>query len=73
MSTAAKNFNILATSLSVLYNYFDTVQQNYFSYLHPAKILDLLAKPFFPCALFQIDDSLIKLIDRILVQFVSVI
>jgi len=25
------------------------VQQNYFSDLYPAKILDLSAKPFFPC------------------------
>jgi len=25
------------------------VQQNYFSNLYPAKILDLSAKPFFPC------------------------
>jgi len=25
------------------------IRQNYFSDLYPAKILDLLAKPFFPC------------------------
>jgi len=25
------------------------IQQNYFSDLYPAKILDLPAKPFFPC------------------------
>jgi len=42
----AKSFDIPATSSSVLHNYF--VQQN-FSYLYPAKILDLSAKPFFPC------------------------
>jgi len=48
MNNAAKNFDILTTSLSVLYNfYIILVQQNYFS--DPAKILDLSAKPFFPC------------------------
>jgi len=36
MSNAAKNFDILATGLSVLHNF--TVQQNYFSSLYPAKI-----------------------------------
>jgi len=46
MSNAAKNFNILATSLSVLYNYFDS-STKYFSDLYPTKILDLSAKPFF--------------------------
>jgi len=34
MSDAARNFNILATSLSILHKYF-------------AKILNLSAKPFF--------------------------
>jgi len=51
MSGAAKTFDILATDLSVLHNYFDLVelvQQNYFSDLYSAKILDLSAKPFFP-------------------------
>jgi len=47
MSNATKNFDNLATSLSVLHNYFDSVQQNYFS--DPAKILNLSAKPFFSC------------------------
>jgi len=47
MSNAAKSCDILATSLSVVRNCFD--QQNYFSDLHPVKILDLSAKPFFPC------------------------
>jgi len=46
MSNAAKIFDILATSLSVLYNYFDS--SNFFSDLYPAKILNLSAKPFFP-------------------------
>jgi len=41
-----KNFDILAT-LSVLYNLL-IVQQNCFSDLYPAKILDLSANPFFP-------------------------
>jgi len=36
---------ILATSLSVLHNYFDN--SNYFFDLYQAKILDLSAKPFF--------------------------
>jgi len=39
MSNAAKNFDVLATSLSVLIIL--TVQQNYFSDLYSAKILDL--------------------------------
>jgi len=30
------------------------VQQNYFSDLYPAKILNLSAKPFFPCRIFKI-------------------
>jgi len=45
MSNASKNFDILATGLSVLYNHFE----NYFSDLYSAKILDLSAKSFFPC------------------------
>jgi len=40
MSNAVKNFDILATSLSVLHIIL-IVQQNYFSDLYPAKILDL--------------------------------
>jgi len=48
MSNAAKNFDILATSLSVLRNY-SIVQQNYFSNLYPAKISKLSAKSFSPC------------------------
>jgi len=47
MSNAAKNFEVPATSLSILIILI--VQQNYFSDLYPAKILDLSAKPFFPC------------------------
>jgi len=45
-SNIAKNSDILATSLSILHKYFD--QQNHFSDLYPAKILDLSIKPFFP-------------------------
>jgi len=46
MNDAAKNFDVLATGLTVLHNYFDL---NYFSDLYPIKILDLSAKlPFFP-------------------------
>jgi len=37
-NTIAKNFDILATNLSILYNYFNN-QQNYFSDLYPTKIL----------------------------------
>jgi len=49
MNNAAKNFDILATSSSVLHNYFDSLyEQNYFSDPYPAKILDLSAKPLFP-------------------------
>jgi len=47
MNNAKKNFDILTTCLSVLHNHL--VQQNYFSDLCPAKILDLSAKSFFPC------------------------
>jgi len=46
MRNATKNFDILATDMSVLHNL--TVQQ-YFSELHSAKILDLSAKSFFSC------------------------
>jgi len=50
MSNAAKNFDILATSLS--FNIIILiVQQNYFFYLYPAKTLDLSAKSFFRCML----------------------
>jgi len=47
MNNAAKNFEILAISLSVLHILI--IQQNYFFDLYPAKILDLPAKLFFPC------------------------
>jgi len=42
---AAKNFNILATSLSVLYNYFDG--PNKIIFRTSSKFLDTSAKPFF--------------------------
>jgi len=54
MSNAAKN--ILTTSLS-FYVIILIIQQNYFSDLYPAKIVDLSAKPFFS----WYKDSLIKL------------
>jgi len=41
MNNAAKNFDILATSLSVLHNYFYLTKL--FFDLYPAKILDVLA------------------------------
>jgi len=46
--------------LSVLYNFYMIilVQQNYFSDPYPAKILDLSAKPFFPCMICCIARSL---------------
>jgi len=49
MTNAAKNFDILASSLSVLHNYL--IQQNYFSDLYSAKNLNLSIKSFFPYAL----------------------
>jgi len=50
MSNVAKNCDILATSLSVLHNYFNSSTiKNYFSDLYPATILDLSVKLFFPC------------------------
>jgi len=50
MSNAAKNVDILTTSLSVLHNYFDSSTKLIFLIqLYPAKILDLSAKPFFLC------------------------
>jgi len=51
MNNAAKNFDVLATSLSVLIILI--VQQNYFSDLYPTKILDLSAKPFFPSTYYS--------------------
>jgi len=46
MNNGAKKFDVLATSLSVLHNYFDS-STNFFSNLYPVKILDLLAKLIF--------------------------
>jgi len=49
MNNATTNFDILITrfkcSIIIL-----IVQQNYFSNLYPAKVLDLSAKLFFPCS-----------------------
>jgi len=44
---AAKSFNVLATNLNVLLNYFE-VQTKLISNLYSAKFLDTSAKPFFP-------------------------
>jgi len=49
ISNAAKNFDILATSLNVLHNFL-IVQTNLFSDLYLAKFLDTSAKPFILCA-----------------------
>jgi len=46
MSNAAKNFDILTASLSVLHNYFDRSIKLPF-YLYPTKILNPLTKSFF--------------------------
>jgi len=46
MNHAAKNFDILATSLSVLHNYFDDLIK-LFSDSYLVKFLDILTKPFF--------------------------
>jgi len=47
-----QNFDILAISLSVLHNYFDS-STNYFFDPYPVKILDLSAKPSFLCAVLK--------------------
>jgi len=48
LSNAVKIYNILAISLSVLHNYFNSLTK-LFSDLYLAKFLDTLVKPFFPC------------------------
>jgi len=45
MNNVQKNFDILATNLNNLRNYFNSS----IKLLYPAKILDLSTKPFFPC------------------------
>jgi len=55
ISNATKNFDILATDLS--YIIILIVQQNYFSDLYSAKILNLSAKPFFPCTYTYVYDT----------------
>jgi len=47
MSNAAKNFDILAISLNILHNYFDSSLKLFSSYFL-VKFLDTLAKSFFP-------------------------
>jgi len=46
MNNAAKNFDTLAISLGILYNYFNNLTK-LFSDLYLAKFLDILTKPFF--------------------------
>jgi len=49
-NNAAKNFNILVTSLNVLHNYFDDLNKIIFrSVSITPKFLGISAKPFFPC------------------------
>jgi len=48
MSDAAKNFDILATYLNVLHNYFDSLLK-LFSDLYLTKFLNTSAKLFLPC------------------------
>jgi len=50
----AKNFNILATSLNVLY--IIIVQTKLLLDLYLAKFLDISAKSFFPCKIKEIID-----------------
>jgi len=56
MSNATKSFDILATSLGVLYNYFDDLTK-LFSTLYLAKFLNALAKLFFPRILSTVYSS----------------
>jgi len=44
----AKDFHILATSLDVLHNYFDSLLKLFLD-LYQTKFLDISAKPFFLC------------------------
>jgi len=48
MSNAAKSLDILATSLSILYNYFNGPTKLILN-LYLVKFLDTSAKLFFPC------------------------
>jgi len=54
---AAKNFDILATSLSVLHNYFGPIiwmdPTKLFLDLYLVNFLDTPAKPFFPCTILR--------------------
>jgi len=49
ISNAAKSFNIFATSLSVLHNYFNSSNKIIFKSKYLAKFLDTLTKLFFSC------------------------
>jgi len=50
ISNAAKSFNIFATSLSVLHNYFNSSNKIIFKSKYLAKFLDTLTKLFFSCS-----------------------
>jgi len=52
MRIATKNFDILAISLNILYNYFDSLII-FRSVFILAKFLDISAKPFFPCIIHK--------------------
>jgi len=64
-NNAAKSFDILTTSLSVLLNYL-IVQIKLFSNLYLAKFLDILSKLFFPCSvMFHFFNENLLLIVRV--------
>jgi len=59
MNNTAKKSDILATSLSILHNYFDSLTKFFWS----VKILDFfLANPFFPCIIDIINIYIIYII-----------
>jgi len=49
MNNVVKNFDILATGLSALHNYFDRSTKLLFCDLYPAKILNLSKQNLFFC------------------------
>jgi len=57
MSNATKSFDILTTSLGVLYNYFDDLTK-LLSTLYLAKFLNALAELFFPCIVSTANSSM---------------
>jgi len=61
MSNAAENSDILTTGVWTFYIIILIVQQNYFSDLYSAKILNLSARPFFPCIFNKYAEYILKL------------